>query len=148
MEGELAMAQFKSKYLADAMLSWYKGTAFPAAPANIYVALLTTAPTARDGTGAIEVTGGAYARQAIASTAWQAIATSGAGLTAIEQLLQTNAVTFPTATANWGTIVGVALYDALTVGNLLEYGDLSASQVVNSGNTFQIPAQNIIVQEK
>lgn len=142
------MAQFKSKYLADAQLSWFKGTAFPAAPANTYVALFTLAPTARDGTGGTEVSGGAYARQAIASTAWNAIATNGAGLTAIEQIAQTNQINFPTATAAWGTIVGMGLYDAATLGNFLEYGDLTASQVVNNGNTFQVPAANIIVQEK
>lgn len=142
------MAQFKSNYLADAALNWYKGTAYPSAPANVYVALFTVAPTSRAGTGGTEVSGGSYARQAIASTAWQAVATSGSGLTAIEQLAQTNAITFPTATANWGTVVGIGLYDAVTGGNFLEYGDLSASQVVNNGNTFQVPAQNLIVQEK
>lgn len=142
------MAQFKSKYLADAQLNWFKGTAFPAAPANVYVALYTTEPTARDFTGAVEVTGGSYARQAIASSGWGAVSTSGSGLTAIEQILQSAAVTFPTATANWGTILGASLMDAVTVGNALEYGSLSASQVVNNGNTFQIPASNVIVQEK
>ena len=142
------MAQFKSKYLADAALNWFKGTAYPSAPANTYVALFTAAPTARDGTGGTEVSGGAYARQAIASTGWAAVATSGSGLTAIEQISQSAAINFPTATANWGTVVGVGMYDAATAGNFLEYGDLSAAQVVNSGNTFQIPASNLVVQEK
>lgn len=142
------MAQFMSKYLADATLNWYKGTAFPAAPATVYVALFTSAPTARDGTGAVEVSGGAYARQAIASSGWGAVSTSGSGLSAVEQILQSANVTFPAATANWGTIVGAALYDAVAGGNILDYGDLSSSQVVNSGNTFQIPANDVIVQRK
>lgn len=142
------MAQFKSNYLADAQLNWFKGTAFPAAPANTYVALFTVAPTSRAGTGGTEVSGGAYARQAIASSAWNAVSTSGSGLTSIEQITQVNAITFPTATANWGTIVGMGLYDAVSGGNLLEYGDLTTSQVVNNGNTFQVPATDIIPQEK
>lgn len=143
------MAQFKGKYLADAQLNWLKGTAFPGAPATIYVALLTTAPTARDGTGAIEVTGGAYARQSVTTSgAFSAISTNGSGLTAIEQMTLTGAITWPQATANWGTIVGIAIYDALTGGNLLEYGDLSTSQIVNNGNTFQVPANDIVPQEK
>lgn len=142
------MSQFKSNYLADAQLNWFKGTGFPAAPANTYVALFTAAPTSRAGTGGTEATGGAYARQAIASSGWSAVSTSGSGLTSIEQITQTGAINFPTATANWGTIVGVGLYDASTLGNLLEYGDLTTSQTVNSGNTFQIPANDIVVQEK
>lgn len=142
------MAQFKSQYLADAQLNWFKGTGFPAAPANTYIALLTVAPTARDGTGATEVSGGAYARQAVASGGWSAVATNGSGLTAIEQITQTGTLTYPTATANWGTVLGVAQYDAATGGNLLEYGDLTTSQTVNSGNTFQVPANDIVVQEK
>lgn len=142
------MAQFKSKYLADAALNWYKGTAYPAAPANVYVALYTLAPTARDGTGGTEVSGGAYARQAIASAAWGTVSTNGSGLTAIEQLAQSNAITFPQATANWGTVVGIGILDAATLGNFLEYGDLTTSQTVNNGNTFQIPAGDIISQER
>lgn len=144
------MTQFKSNYLADAQLNWFKGTAFPAAPSNVYVALFTTAPTSRAGTGGTEVStsGTAYARQAIASSGWGAVSTSGSGVTSIEQILQSANVTFPTATSNWGTIVGAGLYDASTGGNFLEYGDLSSSQTVNNGNTFQIPANNLIVQEK
>ena len=142
------MAQFKSKYAADAFLNWMKGTAFPASPANLYVALYTTTPTARDNTGGVEVSGGAYARQAIAAAAWGAVSTSGSGLTAIEQIAQSGTITFPQASANWGTVVVMGLFDAVTAGNLIEYGDLTTSQVVNSGNTFQVPANDIIVQEK
>src|SRR5260221_5898206 len=57
----------KSTYLEDKMLNWMKGTAFGAAPATVYVALFTTAP-ADDGTGAVEVSGGCYARAAITTS--------------------------------------------------------------------------------
>lgn len=142
------MAKFTSKYVADNYLSWLKGTAYPAAPANTYVALYTTAPTARDGTGGVEVStsGTAYARQAIASTAWGAVATSGSGTTALEQILNSNAVSFATATGNWGTVVGAGLLDAASGGNLLDYADLSASQTVNTGNTFQFNSAALAVQ--
>lgn len=142
------MAQFKGKYLADAALNWFKGTTYPAAPAQVYVALFTATPTARDGTGGTEVTGGSYARVSVPSSAWAAVSSSGSGLTMIEQLLNSGNINFATATANWGTIVGAALMDASTGGNCLEYGDLTASQTVNSGNTFQIPTSDLIVQEK
>jgi hypothetical protein len=140
------MAKFTSQYLADALLNWFKGSAFPAAPANVYLALYTTAPTARDGTGGVEVTGGSYARQAIASGGWGALSSSGSGLSLLRQIAQSGVINFPTATADWGTIVGMALLDAATLGNLLEYGDLTASQSVLNGNTFQVPATDAIVQ--
>ena len=47
-------------------------------------------------------------------------------------------ITFPTATAAWGTVTHVAVYDALTAGNMLKHGPLAASRVVASGDTFQI----------
>ena len=130
--------------MSDNVCSWFKGTTFPAAPANTYVALLTTAPTARDGTGAVEVSGGSYARQAVASSGWSVISTSGSGATSLEQISNSGAVTFPTATGNWGTIVGAALYDASSAGNLLAYGDLTASVTVNSGTTFSMSIGNVI----
>jgi hypothetical protein len=142
------MAQFLSQYEANNVLSWLKGTAHPAAPANTYVALLTTAPTDRAGTGAVEVTGGSYARQAIASSGWTAISTSGSGTTAIQQISNSAVINFPTATASWGTVVGIALYDASTAGNLLAYGDLSSSLAVGTGSTFQIPANDLVFQMK
>ena len=67
----------KSAYLEDKMLNWMKGTAFGTAPTTVYVALFTTNPTADDGTGAVEVSGGAYVRQAITtSSGWSAISGS------------------------------------------------------------------------
>src|SRR5712671_3889021 len=106
------MAKFASQYIADQLLNWLKGTTFPAAPANTYVGLYTTAPTARDNSGAVEVSGGSYARVAIASGGWGAIATSGSGITLLRQILNSGAVTFPQASANWGTVVGAGLFDA------------------------------------
>ncbi|HEY7417531.1 MAG TPA: hypothetical protein VH593_20275 [Ktedonobacteraceae bacterium] len=147
------MAQFLSNYLAgvsgtSGVLAWLKGTTFPAAPANTYVALLTTAPTDRAGTSAVEVSGSAYARQAIASSGWSSIGTSGSGVTTIYQVTNSSTINFPTATGSWGTVVGIALYDALTTGNLLAYGDLSSSLAVASGDTFQIPANDLVFQMK
>lgn len=103
-----------SQYTAEAALNWTVGkTSFPALPANCYLALLTTAPTDDSGTGLVEVSGGAYARQGI--NASFAVATGTGPMT-----ITSNAnVNFPVATANWGTVVAFAIYDALTNGNLL-----------------------------
>ncbi len=119
----------QSDYLNSAILNWLKGTTYPAAPANTYVALFTTAPTSDAGTGGTEVSGGAYARVAIASSGWSAI--SG-GATVAEQISNSGVVTFATPSANWGTVVAIGLYDALTSGNLLYFATIT-SQTINTG---------------
>jgi hypothetical protein len=133
-----------SRYFQNARLNWLKGTAYPSVPTNVYIALLTTLPSDNNGTGLVEVSGGSYARQAVAAASgWSSVTTSGS----LQQMSNSGAITFPTATANWGTIVGVAIYDALTVGNLLYFGALAANQVVNSGNQFQFAIGNLVIQE-
>ena len=85
-----------------------------------YIALFTTAPTDDTGTGAVEVSGGAYARVATTqgtSGTWAA-ASSGTDPTTEANAL---AITFPTASANWGTVVAFGMYDAATGGNLLAW---------------------------
>lgn len=141
------MANATMKTLADDNLNWVKGTAFPAAPATLYVALLTSLPTKNDGTGLVEVsaTGTGYARQSIASSGWSAITQSAD--TIHDQISNTAALTWNNSGAtNFGTIVGAAIYDALTLGNCLASGPLTANQVVNSGNVFSFPGSNLVWQ--
>lgn len=94
-----------------------------------YVALFTTAPTDDTGAGAVEVSGGAYARVATTtgtSGTWGAASTSTDPTTLSNSGTTNAAITFPTATANWGTVVAFGLYDAATGGNLLAWGWLGA----------------------
>ena len=138
------MAGNKSQYLSDQVLNWLKGTTFVATPADTYVALFTTMPVYA-GTGGVEVSGGSYARVAIAAAGWSAIATGGGNG---DQIDNTAAVNFPTPTAGWGTVVGFGLYDASTGGNLLYFDTLTGgSQVVNSGNTVSFAAAALVVAE-
>jgi hypothetical protein len=71
--------------------------------------------------GGTEVSGGGYARQSFTLTAASGGATSNAA-----------DITFGPATANWGTIVAVGIFDAATGGNMLMYGNLATSKIVNS----------------
>jgi hypothetical protein len=96
-------------------------------PATVYVALFTTAPS--DAGGGTEVSGGSYARQPVALAA----ASGGASENSAD-------ITFPTATANWGTITHLALMDALTGGNMLMHSPLDESKTINNGDTFKINA--------
>jgi hypothetical protein len=121
----------QSDYLNSAILNWLKGTTYIAAPATTYVGLYTTAPTSDAGTGGTEVSGNAYARQAITSSSgWSAI--SG-GATVAEQISNSAVITFPTPTgAGWGTVLAVGLFDAVTAGNLLYFNTIT-SQAIGTG---------------
>jgi hypothetical protein len=99
-------------------------------PSTIYLALFTVAPT--DAGGGTEVSGGGYARQAFTLTP----ASGGTSSNSAD-------IVFPTATADWGTIVAVGIFDAATGGNLLMWGNLTTSKTVNSGDTFKINAGDL-----
>src|SRR5438034_6260767 len=128
-----------SSYFEAQILNWVKGTSIVAAPATLYIALYTANPTDADASGT-EVSGNAYARAAITSASgWSAITDNGAGNGSM--ISNSGILTFPTPTpAGWGTITGFAIYDSLTNGHELFWSALSASKVVNAGDTvtFQI----------
>jgi len=53
------------------------------------------------------------------------------------------AIEYSTATASWGTISHIGIWDAATGGNMLAYAALSASKAIASGDVFRIPAGDI-----
>lgn len=119
-------------YLAHKLLDFaFRNQAF-SQPAT-WLALSTTIPT--DAGGSItEPSGGSYARHQV--TAWDAAA---AGATE-----NTNEESFAQATASWGTIVYMCIFDAETVGNELWRGDVT-DQAVGDGDTVKFPAGDIDV---
>lgn len=132
---DISLTNHFSYFLANELLDHILNSAnYPTLGTNIYVALFTTTP-GRDGTGGTEVSGGSYARENV--TSWDAPSN---GVTANTSLQE-----YPTATADWGTIVGAGIYDAATVGNLLWVGNLTASKDVYSGDLFQFAAGAIDV---
>jgi hypothetical protein len=100
---------------------------------TVHVALYTAAPT--DAGGGTQVSGGSYARVATAGADWVA-ASGGASSNA-------NDITFPTASANWGTVVAVGIFDASSGGNLLAWANLAVNKAVNSGDTAKFLAGEI-----
>lgn len=117
-----------SQFLENAVANWVRGTAFPAAPGSLEVAISTTDPL-DDGSAITEPTGG-YARQTI---------TFGAPTTTLAGVTITNdtQITFGVSTAAWGTITHAAVYDAGS-GDLLFVGPLSACKAVANGDTFTL----------
>lgn len=105
------MAGSKSNYLEDKMLDHVLGGPDYTRPATLYFGLFTAEPN-EAGTGT-EVTGGSYARVAVTNNATNFPASSGS------QKQNGTPVTFVAATADWGTIVAVGVFDASSSGNML-----------------------------
>lgn len=131
-----------SDYLEAKLLDLiYNQIAF-SAPTSIYVALYTSDPTDAD-TGT-EVSGGSYARVLVNASAggapeWNLAVADGTRHVVDNQ----EDVTFPTATAAWGTITHVGIRDHITAGNLLHHGPLASSQVVGDGGIFKFLAGDL-----
>jgi len=121
-----------SNYLENNVLDHTLGTASFTSPSTVYVALFTTDPTDAD-TGD-EVSGGGYDRQAVTFNA-----ASGGSTSNDEE------VVFDVASASWGTITHIGIYDAATDGNLLYHGELNDSKAIDSSDQFRIPADNLTI---
>lgn len=114
-----------SDYAEKLALDWMMTTGAATRPTGWYVALYTAAPS--DSGGGTEVSGNGYSRQSVTFAA----ASSPGGTTD-----NTGAVSFTAAGGNWGTITHLGIFTASTGGNLLWHGALSASRVVNDGDTL------------
>lgn len=120
-----------SNYTENLALKWLLTTDAATRPTAWYVGLHTADPT--DAGSGAEVSGGSYARKSVAFTVTDDTATNSA------------TVTFDAATANWGTITHIGVWDALTTGNLLFHGAVTTSKTIESGDTFQISSSNLTI---
>jgi hypothetical protein len=121
-----------SNYLENALINvTLRGVAFTA-PAAVYVALFTSDPT--DAGSGAEVTGGSYARTAVTFAA----PSNGVSLSNAD-------CTFTQATAAWGTVGWIGIYDASTAGNLLYHSPLDASKTIDNGDIFKIASGSLSV---
>jgi hypothetical protein len=89
-------------------------------------------------TDEISTSGTAYARQAATFNA----ASAAGGVTSSTTAAT---ITFPTATANWGSVTHVAVMDAATGGNVLFWGAVTTAKTIESGDTFQVTAGNLAI---
>lgn len=120
-----------SNYLEDALINEVLRNVGYTPAATVYVALYTTDPT--DADSGTEVSGGAYARQAVTF----GVPSNGVTSNSAD-------VTFPTATANWGTVSHFGIRDAVTVGNLLFHSPVDTAKAVNNGDTAKFVAGNLV----
>jgi hypothetical protein len=121
-----------SNYLENALINGtLRGTTFTA-PAAVYVSLHTADPTDA-GTGT-EVSGGSYIRQA---------ATFGAPSNGVSTT--TADITYPQATASYGTVGWIGIWDAQTTGNMLYHTALDTSKAIDTGDIFKIASGSLTV---
>jgi hypothetical protein len=98
-------------------------------PTAWYIGLFTSDPG--EAQGGTEVSGGSYVREAVTFTVSGDTATNSA------------AIEWPVATANWGTITHIAVYDALTGGNQIAYAPLTNAKTIASGDVIRVPANDL-----
>jgi hypothetical protein len=102
-------------------------------PTTVFLGLFTADPT---DTGAVgtEVVDGAYTRVTITF------------VTAVTRnVTQKAKVTFPQATADWGTVTHYGIHDAVSAGNVLAHGALNTSKTVVNGNTPSVATGEVVV---
>lgn len=111
-------------------------------PTTLYVGLFTAAPSDTGGGTEVTTSGTAYARVAVTSgmsaSGWAGTQSSGS-TTASSGTSGTTSnngtITFPAPSgSNWGTVTHFGIFDASSAGNLLIWGQLTSSKVVNAGD--------------
>ena len=127
------MAEF-SNFLENALINATLRATTYTSPATVYVSLYTTDPTDADSGTEVSTSATGYARTAV---------TFGAPSNGVS----TNSadVTFPTATASWGTVTHIGIHDASTAGNLLFHTPLDTAKTIDSGDIFKIESGNLSV---
>lgn len=127
------MSSKKSSYLAEKIVEHIVDEASYSAPATLYLALYTSDPT-KDDTG-VEVTGGSYARQAIAFDP----AANG-------EVASNAALSFTSMPA--GTVTHWGIRDASSGGNLLYFGSFDIPVAVTGGSTFTVASGDLSIKEE
>jgi hypothetical protein len=122
-----------SNYLETELLDHVFANNAYTAPSTLYLALFTSNP-ADDASGTeVSTSGTAYARQAVTFTVSGNTATTNA------------AVEYSTATASFGTVTHVAVYDASTAGNMIAYAALTSSKTIDTGDVFRVPSGDLSI---
>ena len=120
-----------SDYAEKLVLDWLMTTGAATRPTTWFLALYTAAPS--DAGGGTEVSAGGYARQAIA---FSAAATPG-GTTSNSALVEF------TASASWGSVTHIGIFDVITAGNLLWHGAMTDARTIGDGDKLEFAAGTV-----
>ena len=108
------------------ILTWLLTTNSATRPTQWYVGLYSTGNQPSDSSAGTELSGNGYARQ---SVTFSVTGNSGTN---------SGSITFPTATASWGTITFAGIFDSASGGSLIAYSQLGASKVIDTNDILQI----------
>lgn len=127
-----------SNYLENKILDHIMTKAEYEMLSTVYIALCTAAPTdASTGSTIVEPSGGSYARLEVDPDDLNN-ASNGS-------ITNNSTMSFPSATASWGTITHFAVCDALTGGNMLVWGEVTPSIPIPTGSIVSFDAGNFEV---
>ena len=131
----MAMSNYLEEKILNAAL---RGQSFPAI-AQIYVGLFTTDP-GEDGLTGTEVSGGGYARKAAVFLAPVQVNGNAVSSNELE-------IDFGVAMAVWGTITHLALFDALTAGNMLYHAPMASAKLIEDGDSLRLAPGKLSVSQ-
>jgi len=139
------MAGSATDYSRQRVLSHTLGFGAFTMPANVYIGITTSAPTATTPGAEIPTAGSGYARQ----RATFALAAGRTDLAVITATME-----YPPATASWGSIGYFEIWDAVSAGNRLYWGPLvdptdgvtPVIRTINTGDILRLSANMVSVQ--
>lgn len=122
-------------------------------PATVYIGLSTTACNDSSFGTEVSTSGTGYARAAVAASLTNFAGTQAAGSTTASSnttgtsgtTSNNNAIPFPTPLTSWGTVSHWFIADAATAGNLWFCAPLSATKVINAGDTVSFASGALTV---
>jgi len=124
------MAGNLSDYLEVKLLDHFLGTTTYTKPAAVYLALYTAAPT--DSTAGTEVSGGSYVRKVVTF--------NGAASGSTTNVANVDFTGMPAC-----TVVAIAVTDAVSSGNILVYGPLTANKSLDAGDILRVSAGDLSI---
>lgn len=131
-----------SNYLEEKILKHIFGLGTFTKPSSVYVGLATaTISDTTTGTTVTEPSTGAYARVTVTNNTTNWPAAAGTPTTKKNG----DVITFPEATASWGTVTHFFIADAATASNILIYGQLSTQKVIDSGDIPRFNAESLSI---
>jgi hypothetical protein len=135
----LATTGALSDFLEKKFLDHLFGNTAYTAPATLYLGAFTSAPTDAGGGTELAIGTNGYARASVANNTTNF--PNQAVNVAKSYSNGSTAITFPTCTtADWGSIVACAWFDASSAGNMLVWGTLTVPKTIQVGDTLTFPA--------
>ncbi len=123
-----------TQYLKDKLVKHVLLNTSYSSPATVYLALFTTPPTATG--GGTEVTGGSYARLSVSADL--AFGATGSGTVSNDADLTITGM--PAC-----TVVGAAIMDASTSGNMLVFMPASTPRTFTAGQSATVATSDLVV---